>query len=355
MKVLSLAADEGGCGRYRMYYPAEVTRKLGVEVDVQHSVEVEASKHPVTGFTTVHEIKYDADVVIIQRPLDHVFTSFLKQAKRQGIATIVELDDDFESVHRKNMAYPAMFGNPLSSARWVREACKVADLVTVSTETLGHYASHGRYSVLRNCIPDSAFEGEKKTMNTANPVVGWTGTVQTHPYDLQETKGSVGKLLDGSGLRFHTVGDGGDVQRFLELSSTTPFTVSGWVDVDAYYDAMKEIDLGIVPLEISAFNQAKSALKGMEMAALGIPFVATPTREYKRLEAYGVGKLANTPGDWSKHLKRWIDRPNEMERDAKRYQEIVHEQFRYETNAHQWVSAWERAIEVRKSGVNALD
>lgn len=354
MKVLALSADEGGCGQYRMYRPAEEARKLGVDIEVSHTVEVDATKDTTTGVTEVHAINSDADLIIIQRPLDHVYSSFIAQAKRQGIATIVELDDDFEAVSRLNAAHPALFGNKLSNANWVRKAAEQADLVTVSTPALARYALHGRYEVIRNCIPDSLFELPVKDFNFESPVIGWTGTVQTHPLDLQETKGAVAEVLSGSGLPFHVVGDGQFVQKHLRLAADTPFTASGWVDVDKYYEAMQSVDIGIVPLEMSSFNEAKSALKGMEMAALGIPFVASPTREYLRLEAYGVGKVAKGPGDWRRQLSRLISRPAETEKTAKQYRETIYNEFTYSKNAHQWISAWEQAISIRKSDLCSL-
>jgi hypothetical protein len=41
------------------------------------------------------------------------------------------------------------------------------------------------------------------------------------------------------------------------------------------------IHVGLVPLTRGPFNEAKSYLKGLEYAAAGIPFIATPTEEYQ--------------------------------------------------------------------------
>jgi glycosyltransferase involved in cell wall biosynthesis len=109
------------------------------------------------------------------------------------------------------------------------------------------------------------------------------------------------------------------------------------------------LDIGIVPLEISPFNQAKSALKGLEYAALGIPFIASPTREYERLELYGVGKTAKTPAEWRKHLQRMIDRTSETERIANENRAKIREEHTYRVNAPQWIEAWEKAIAYRKT------
>ena len=349
MKVLGLAADNGGCGFYRMRAPAEEAAKLGVDITIEEEIGVEATKDTKGGLVNVSEVYTDADLIIFQRPLDNAMTAVLKQAKRQGIATMVEIDDDFSTVHTRNVAHSAMNGKE-SGHQWVQAAAELADHVSVSTPQLAKYARHGRYSVLRNCVPDSIFVTTTPKSDQIWPRVGWSGTVQTHPTDLQETKGRVGEVLKANGLPFNVIGDGEFVARNLGLYAETEVFATGWVPLDMYYQYLYSfVDIGIVPLELSPFNQAKSALKGLEYAALGIPFVASPTREYERLEAYGIGKTAQSPGEWKKHLQRMIDRPAETERIAKESRDRIEAEHTYSVNAPQWIEAWEKAIHYRKT------
>ena len=351
MKILGLAADEGGCGFYRMRSPALAAQALGVEIEISDGLDATALQHP-DGTVEVNEINTDADLIIFQRPLDNAMTSAIKQAKRQGIATIVEIDDDFSSVSKANIAYEWMYGKSHTGAAWVEKATAEADHVTVSTPQLAKYARHGRYSVLRNCVPDSIFSVEKDPLapDSAEIRIGWSGTVQTHPYDLQETKGQVAKVLLDNDLKFSVVGDGSMVATHLGLPKGHRVLETGWVSLEDYYAYLKTfIDIGIVPLELSQFNQAKSALKGLEFAALGIPFVASPTREYERLEAYGIGKVARTPAEWRKHLQRMIDRPSETEALSREYRDRIEAEHTYSVNAPQWIEAWEKAIDYRRT------
>lgn len=349
MKVLGLAADSGGCGFYRMRAPAKEAALLGVDITIDDNIAVEASKDR-DGLVTVSEVHTDADLIIFQRPLDNAMTAVIKQAKRQGIATIVEIDDDFSTVHRDNVAHSAMHGQE-SGHQWVALATAEADLVTISTPQLAKYARHGRYEVLRNRVPDTIFDTPIQKSNQETwPRIGWTGTVQTHPNDLQETKGRLGPLLKKHGLPFNVIGDGQHVSRNLGLSDDTSVYATGWVELELYYQYVASfIDLGIVPLELSSFNQAKSALKGLEYAALGIPFVASPTREYELLEINGIGKVAKSPGDWAKHLQRMIDRPAETERIANEARDRIKAEHTYSVAAPKWIEAWEKAIDYRKT------
>lgn len=350
MKVLALSADQGGCHFYRIGEPSRVAKALGVDVINATEVQVDATIDQAANRTTVHEIKTDADLIIIQRPMDNAFTSLIHQAKRQGIATVVELDDDFHSIHPQNMAYPLINGKEHMGPQWIAAAARIADHVTVSTTALAKYAPHGRYTVLRNCVPESIFDIKVEKAYQEKPVVGWTGTVQTHPTDLLAARGAVGQVVESNGLSVGIVGDGGSVREHLGLHSSTEMQVTGWVDIEYYYAAIAAtMDIGIVPLEISSFNQAKSSIKGLEMAALGIPFIASPTREYELLEIKGVGKTAKSPGEWRKHLQRWIDRPAEMQKNIEHYQSMIKSEMTYEANGADWVDAWQRAIDYRKS------
>lgn len=348
MKVLGLAADSGGCGFYRMRAPAEAIAKLGVDVTIDTEVEVSAYTNS-EGLVTVDEVKTDADLIIFQRPLDNAMSAVIKQAKRQGIATMVEIDDDFSTVHARNVAHDAMAGKT-SGNQWVETAASLADHVSISTPQLAKYARHGRYSILRNCVPNSIFETSTPKSDQSWPRIGWTGTVQTHPTDLQVTRGRVSDVLKTNGLPFNVIGDGEMVATNLGLAPETSVFATGWVQLDMYYQYLYSfLDIGIVPLELSPFNQAKSYLKGLEYAALGIPFVASATREYELLAVNGIGKIAKSPGDWRKHLQRMIDRPAETERIARESRDRIEAQFTYSVNAPKWIESWEKAIDYRKT------
>ena len=58
---------------------------------------------------------------------------------------------------------------------------------------------------------------------------------------------------------------------------------TGMIEQELFHAQVAQLDTGIVPLQRSRFNEAKSNLKGLEYAALGVPFVASPTAEYERL------------------------------------------------------------------------
>lgn len=212
---------------------------------------------------------------------------------------VVDIDDNFAALDRRNVAWvnthPSF--NPDVNRHHLGKLCAIADLVTVTTPALARrYGAHGRVAIIPNHVPAWYLD----VVQPVNPriVVGWTGMVATHPGDLQVTGGAVARAVESTGAMFAMVGLTDQVKDNLGLAAE-PAT-AGIVSLDVYPYAMSRFDIGIVPLDATAFNEAKSSLKGLEFAALGVPFVASDTGPYRALP---VGRVARRPRDWERALR----------------------------------------------------
>ena len=111
--------------------------------------------------------------------------------------------------------------------------------------------------------------------------LGWAGTVINHPTDLQATRGGVAMTLaEHPDWHFLCVGGAEhleEVRKGLGLPEVPEATP--WRPLELHPFLVSAIDVGIVPLADLVFNYAKSWLKGIEYAALGIPFVASDMPE----------------------------------------------------------------------------
>ena len=203
--------------------------------------------------------------------------------QRRGAKVVIDLDDDFHTAHIGNKAF--MLNHPKLNAmqNWIHlgNCVRRADLITVSTDALAkRYGSHGRVAVLRNCIDDDWLEINPKG---DGHTVGWAGTVANHPTDLQATHGGVAMALrEHPDWRFVCIGGAEhlhEVQRGLELPA--PPEGTPWRPLELHPLLVSTIDVGIAPLDDLIFNHGKSWLKGIEYAALGIPFVASDMPEYR--------------------------------------------------------------------------
>jgi glycosyltransferase involved in cell wall biosynthesis len=351
VKVLVQPADTDGCGNYRLIWPA---RACGIDVLLPGEQFIDAVFVDTDDGPRVIDIASapECDVLVMQRALHRNTADMIPHLQRHGIAVVIDVDDDFSCIHPQNTAHdvydPAL--NPDRNWRHLLRACEQADLVTVSTPALARrYGKAGNATVLPNCIPAHyLYEHSRRIAEGRgeNPLtklrIGWSGSTHTHPGDLETTGGAVGAVIRarGSSTVFHTIGTAEGVKAALGLPSASSRT--GWVPIVMYPTAVAQLDVGIVPLQANAFNRAKSWLKGLEMAALGVPFVASPLPEYARLAHLGAGLLAARPQDWEREVGRLVGSP--ALRDDYRARGLdVARQWTIERHAGRWADAWHGA------------
>lgn len=282
----------------------------------------------------------DADVVHVHRPMSRHLVTALQILQDKGIAVSVDIDDDLRAIPKGIPAWdPAQpHVNPDENWQWFTRAAHVADMVTCSTPALlDRYAAHGRGAVIENCVPPEWLTRTPPHRETVT--VGWSGSPSHHPHDLEQTGGMIAGAIEQTGATFHTIG-GQDTLVKLGVEGTW----EPWVDIFEYPARLVQFDIGIVPLADSKFNRAKSWLKGLELAALGIPFVASPTPEYRRL---GAGLLAKRPRDWARHLRDLISDEDYRAETAAAGREVA-ACWTIDRHAHRWGEAWEQAATNRR-------
>lgn len=361
MRVKVHPADEGGCGHYRLIWPTRALHAQDHDVKLEYDFTYPCVWQPSAFGDRVIGLMADpeADVVVLQRPLHRNRYELIQALQARGIAVVVEVDDDFHAIHPRNAAWKNT--NPLvnrdMNRDWLAKSCAIADLVIVSTPSLARrYGAHERVVVIRNCVPEhyTRIDGGAYTemfLSRPDLALGWSGSVATHPDDLQATGGTIQSSLDATGATFQVVGTGVKVAEKLGLSVDPGAT--GWVPIEAYPEALQTFDVGIVPLAPTEFNEAKSALKGLEMAAVGVPFVASPTTEYRWLADQGIGWTADTPDDWRTLTAQLLVDRVHREALSEAWRGEVAEHHTIERNAHLWWEAWEFAYANRTERIAA--
>lgn len=365
-KIICYAADTGGCGHYRIIWPAEALRAQGADVELVYAgagADKEIGAAFWIGDDPEHRLRLatsapDCDIAVIQRPLTEVLADSIPVLQQRGVKVVVEIDDDFENISPRNISWrnvrppsPSMapeerIAQTRRNRLHLRRSCEAADLVVVSTPALAQvYGRHGRVAIVPNCVPEW-YQWAAPIDPWDGARVGWSGSVQTHPDDLQVTRGAVQRALRATGAHFAVVGTGVGVQRALGLADRP--AACGWQPLDRYPQLMASMDIGVVPLELTRFNEAKSWLKGLEFAALGIPFVASPTGPYLDLLARGAGLLGDTPKAWERLLRRLITNVDERAEVAQAGRDVA-STLTIEGNADRWLDAWSSVVNTRSA------
>lgn len=368
MKVHVHPADDGGCGHYRCIWPAEALQADGHDVDLPPGELAVVWQDTASGRTTgeafalltagrvtsrvVGVVPPDCDVVVLQRPLQRELADVIPHLQAHGIAVVVEIDDDFAAIPPANVSFGSVHPRTNPDRNWqhLQRACGLADLVTCTTPALARrYGKHGRVRVLPNYVPASYLQVDR-TPNVG-VAVGWTGSVDTHPGDLETTGGAVARVVaQHPDSVFRVVGTGRGVRRRLGLHADVE--ACGWVEIDQYPHRIAELDVGIVPLQPSAFNQAKSALKMCEVAACGVPVVVSPTADNLRMHRAGVGMVAERPRQWEAILRLLVRTPAMRDELAAKGRAVMADHT-IEGNAWRWWEAWADALKFRRGSVAA--
>jgi glycosyltransferase involved in cell wall biosynthesis len=281
-------ADNTGCGQYRCLLPGEALRERG---------------HTVTADETVNMNWIDnADVFVGQRigkPGPSVLWQAVARDESRTAKLVYELDDDVfaladEPSNPNHRTWPALLGN-------VKANLACADAVTVSTDRLASVVSEHTSApvhVVPNAVPDALLDkmlplrvqprtlgwsgsathdGDWAHDDNASRIVNWLANSRTAQHDqwLLRTLGSQPAPLDDALDR--------ETKRVWHLHANgTPSLWRYYILINRWFD------IGLAPLAPSEFNRSKSDLRLLELAALGIPWIASDFGPY----AYGTPDTA---------------------------------------------------------------
>lgn len=361
--VLALYADMSGCGDYRVRLPAnavnERSSELGVHVTVSGHLQADAIAEGTRYRIRRVDVPPGVSVVSFQRPTKAAMAGAVMWLRRYrpDVSTVVELDDDLAAVPTGNQAFGAVHParSPHENYSWLRRAIAHADAITVSTpEIANRYRVQGQSAfVIRNAAPSSMLRQSSRVIDRTSRdqdvdrVIGWAGSVGTHPGDLDVMSGALADVVgvdrtDGRRVRFRNVGPRDGLSDALNLRDDD-IEASGWLTPELYRVGLGELDVGVVPLADTRFNRSKSWLKVLEFAAAGVPVVASYTNEHHELRRQGmpIWLVKNRRHNWVRALRSVLD----LDSDELRELGVAHRDFvrMYHTvdvRADEWAAAW---------------
>jgi hypothetical protein len=297
---------------YRLLLPAQALVAAGHECVVGTEV-VATPSGELIGVTPGEGIVRKIDLLVVQPGAGSNWTALFAGARRAGQRVVVDLDDWWWDLQRSS---PAATGDVASWLPTLRAMVGASDLVTVSTpflaDLIGEWPGHPPVRVLRNAIDLGRWPAHEQVSD--GPVLGYAGALSGHAEDMSLLAGWLPAFVERHDLRVVHIGSHPTLPGFAELTGVDPdrVTVRDGRPWDSYAASrpFAGVDIGLVPLEGRDYNRCKSALKGMEYAACGVPFVASPSPEYEWL---GCGVLAGSsfeeqrPEDWVGAVESLLD------------------------------------------------
>lgn len=335
MRVAVFPSDDGGCGWYRLRYPAHTLAAQG------HDVTIDPPDMAFYRHAETHEpiaVDLDADVAVVQRITRDIGVDFVATLKAHGHRVVVDVDDDLDALHDGHPYIDVLNGEGRSPDN-LHAVCQMADVVTATTPALAERYGYGKAVVLPNLVPGEYLRIKARRKGPLR--VGWTGKPISHVGDTAVMGGRIGPLVAEMGARFCAWGDLSSRRTFAEVGvpAGARVVVPERPLRSGFPASVAELSVGLAPLQWTDFDVAKSWLKGIEYAALGVPFVASPLPEYAKLEELGAGLLASTPDEWEALVRGLLAEPELRAAVAERGRAAV-APLTYEAHAHRWWEAW---------------
>jgi glycosyltransferase involved in cell wall biosynthesis len=347
MRISVLPGDNGGCGRYRMQQPAEAVQKIRPDWEItvhQPRGEVQVGLNQAG---KVVQVALDPlpDVMVLQRTGTPILAGVAEWMQERGVAVVTDFDDAMWCIDRKNVAWPSWNMHPNTRKQqhwsWCDHVAKRADLVTVTTEKLARrYGAHGRVAVIGNYVSEEVLKYKPwERQLDEKPVVGWAGYTATHPGDCEISAPAAQAAVE-LGAKTRAIADAAGVSEAwgLKVDDAVPSQTYG----PDYFGAIGTLDLMLVGLKHSPFNECKSTLKVLEAAAAGVPSIAAATSPHRTLARRFPILTAASPAEWKGHATRLIQDPWYRADLTSQVRAAVTKET-VEAHAEEWAQAWERA------------
>lgn len=263
--ALAFAADQAGCGHYRILQPSAAMREFGLAtVDVCHRY-----------LSPVEMERASPDTMVLQRQMTEDQIKLQKRVARfNKCFKVAELDDYLPQVPRKSAHHGTL---PKDILKTMRKSLTLVDRFVVSTQGLAEMMQgmHPDIRVVENHLPLhwwADVKGERRTGR--KPRVGWGGAAG-HRGDLELIADVVEALSDE--VEWVFFGMCPDMLKPFVHEIVPPVAIGDYPGRLASLN----LDLALAPLEDNTFNQCKSNLRLLEYGACGFPVVCSDVRPYQ--------------------------------------------------------------------------
>jgi GT2 family glycosyltransferase len=321
-RILAQPADRHGCGYYRISAPLAA---LATQERVQGWDTMEF-------YLPVEIERFSPDSVIFQRPYSDLQLEFIERtAKYSKSLRVFELDDLITRIPEGNVhrnAFPADLSSRL------KRAAAGCDRLVVSTQPLADHLKpwHEDIRVVGNYLPSEPWSHHAPLRRTsAKPKVGWAGAYG-HEGDMLMMEAVIRELADE--VDWILLGSCPSILRpyIRELHDL--------VEIKDYPAKLAglNLDLAIAPLEINAFNEAKSHLKLLEYGIQGYPVICTDITPYQG--DYPVRRVRNTQSGWIKAIREHTGDLSECGKRGDVLRDYVRKNWMLEDHLDAWLKAW---------------
>jgi glycosyltransferase involved in cell wall biosynthesis len=320
-RVRFVHLDLGASTRYRVHHHAEQAVLAGI------SAETVA----LDDLPRLFDLRA-CDLLYLHRaPLTAVTLALLLAARACGIPLVCDADDLVWDERDRAYSFldrhhdPATVARLLKLARHTRMLMRRADALVLSTPTLAELARNdlGRPTFVHpNALSQEQVERSQVAALAARrdpslTVIGYfAGFFHVHDEDLASVAGAIRAVLEQRpAARLRIYGHLTLSEALAEPALAGRVEQRAPVDWRELPHHLAAVDISIAPLVDNPQRRAKSAIKYLEAAAIGVPTLAADLPPYQRDVRHGeTGLLAWGETAWKAELLRLVDDPGLRQR-----------------------------------------
>jgi len=261
-----------------------------------------------------------ADVIVLQRRILFRTMELMLYAQSEGRKVVVDLDDSYHQMDWRNATGYNFWKNNIARTAdgkkvtfkipvltQLEMGVKIANKLTSPSKLIcsdwKHFIDNTHY--LPNYIPTKMYAQRKYNahLDRDHFIIGWGGGIShINSFLNNPVTQAIDTVLKRSNAKFIIVGDPRLKQLFKDHKN---LTVLNWMKEKEWCNHIKEIDIGIAPLNHS-YDQRRSSLKVLEYMACGVPWIATEGAPYGDFKEYG-NIVSNTVSSWRNKLTHMIN------------------------------------------------
>lgn len=318
--VYGWSSGRGGTHWYRIAEPLRGLRILGTDTSI--------------GPDLTDERLDQCDTILVHLLHDERNSeAWQKIAKRGTHKLVYDIDDDIWNFDPRTETYNYWTRERLLTAQ---ENIAAADVVTTPSAYLAEllYGLNKNVWVLPNTVPEWLLHYQP-TRWRQKFVMGYQGARQ-HVADLQMIGHDLALMLRRHrNARMHIWGELNPLGLPVSRVIRTPWCH----DIPTYYRSLS-MSVGLGPLRNTPFNHAKSGIRAVEYAALGIPAILTDVPAYRPyIQSGWNGYLVSHEDDWYETLEACYQDRTAMEIMGGIARRTAQE-WTTEKNAHKWLEAY---------------
>ncbi|MDG6094357.1 glycosyltransferase [Acetobacter sp. AN02] len=298
------------CAKYRVWQRQEQLESLGWDVAVTDWRDQE---------TALSGLQVCTEVIFYRVPGFPTVLRLTEEARRLGLSPWWEVDDLIfdESQYNENGNLSSLGARErndlLKGVRLFRIAMLSCSRAIASTPALAEcmrQAGVAETRVIRNALDADTLHIADEARLAAGGVRGDDLTIvygsgsRTHDRDFVEAAGGIlAAMKREPRLRLRIIGDLTLPPEFGLMEGRVERLAAR--DYRSYMRLLAGADISIAPLEPTLFNDAKSNIKFLESAVLGVPCICSPRAEFREAVRDGeTGLLAEGDAQWAEAILR---------------------------------------------------